>query len=886
MQYKYKFSIIMSIYNVEQYIKEAIDSVIEQSLDFQENVQLILVNDGSPDKCNDICRRYVEKYPDNIEYHEKINEGLPSARNYGLKFVRGKYVNFFDPDDILSKDTLNSVLSFFNKNPKINIAGLVVEYFGAKFGIHPRYEKFGKETTVVSLVESPQNYILSSAATFYSANLFDNIKFDTSLEIAEDLFLNCQLYFDNKNIGIIGHNEAVYYYRVRKENVSLTGKKKYDLDSFIEVTNYLYNNFIRILDEKKMDMPEFLKYILLAEIKKKNKALNMLKNDDKILHFHEICKKILLNIEDKYISNFYDQDHMVKISFLCLKYGWNSKNIEYKIHDNKLYANNLKVGNIKECKIILSKCEISDKHIKLIGVYNDILPINANSSLRFKDNKGITYSTNFKHTDNRFFLNKVMGLEFNNPYKFDITIDICNAIKYRPILKVAGIEIPIKFISMGKNFAVENFVSDEEILKFRNRKKLIEINNYEIKILNKTVFNVLKYSFERIKYIKKFFDVKWIYRFMGFRNKKYVLFNDRPLVGDDNAQALFEYICRNEKKFSRNCYFVISKDSKNYKELKKIGKVIIKDSLIHKFKFLNAKIIISSHAAFYSPFNVEEMYCYRDILNYKFVFLQHGVTMNNVHLPINKCKSGIDMFITSTHKEYEEVMTDKYMYNDEVVLTGLPRFDKLKNEDEKIILIAPTWRTFLSGKINKLGFHDIVENFNESEYYMRYSSLLKNDKLLNILKDNGYKIIFLLHPGFKLYKELFIKLTSNIVEIKDFEEVKYSELFSKLSLLVTDYSSIIFDVAYLKKPMLLYQFDSKDYFEKHYKPGYFSYKEDGFGKIVTEENELVEEIIKNIESKCRIDKFYKNRIENTFKYIDKNNSKRVYEEIRKRFFDK
>lgn len=880
IKYKYKFSIIMSIYNVEEYIEEAIKSVIDQSLDFEENVQLILVNDGSTDNSAEICEKYLEKYPENIEYHEKSNGGLSSARNFGLNFVRGRYVNFFDPDDILSENVLETVFKFFEENKEINIAGLVVEYFGAKTGVHPRYEKFGKETTVVNLNDSPQNYILSSAATFYKSKIFDKIRFDTNLTVAEDLYANCQIYLENRHVGIIGHDEAVYNYRIRKEKSSLSGKNKYDVDSFIYTTRYLYENFMRILTEKNMEMPEFLKYILLGEIKKRNKALNSI-NDERLQAFHDLCYDILSHIEDKYIQNFYDPNHMMKIAFFSLKYKWDPRDIEFKIHDNKLYANSIRIGSVRECKMILSQYELKDKSIKLTGVYNDILPINISEGLRFKDSRGKTYSTTLKRTDNRFFIHKLFGLEFNNPYKFEIELPVTNLTKYTPILKVAGIEIPVAFVSMYKNFSVEDYIKSDEIYKLFGKDKVVSITNKSIAVEKIGILTKIRYEIDRIKYIRQVSNVNWIYRFLAFRKKKYILFNDRPMVGNDNAQALFEYVCKNEKKFARKCYFVISKDSENYKELKKIGKVIVKDSLWHKIKFLNAKMIVSSHANFYSPFNDDEKECFRDLLNYKFVFLQHGVIMNDVHLPINKCKAGIDMFVTSTKKEYEEIKSEKYMYNNEVVLTGLPRFDKLQNKKEKLIVIAPTWRTYLSGPINQQGFHDILEDFNQSEYYKRYSGLLNNDRLIDTLKNKGYKVIFLLHPGFKLYEDFFKKLENEVVEVKNVENIKYSEMFAKLSLLVTDYSSIIFDTAYLKKPMLLYQFDSELYFKKHYKPGYFSYTQDGFGDVIKDEDKLINEIIKNIEDGCQMEEKYIERVKSTFANIDKNNCKRVFEEMKK-----
>lgn len=102
----FEFSIVMPVYNVEEYLRESIDSVINQSIGFSDNIQLILINDGSPDNADEICLEYKGKFPDNIIYINKENEGVSVARNIGLDEAKGKYINFLDSDDYLDSDAL------------------------------------------------------------------------------------------------------------------------------------------------------------------------------------------------------------------------------------------------------------------------------------------------------------------------------------------------------------------------------------------------------------------------------------------------------------------------------------------------------------------------------------------------------------------------------------------------------------------------------------------------------------------------------------------------------------------------------------------------------------------------------------------------------------
>lgn len=94
MNYKYKFSIIIPIYNAKEYVEKTIRSVINQTIGFKKNIQLILINDGSTDESEDICLKYKRKYPENIVYYKKENEGVSKARNYGSNIFKENMLIF------------------------------------------------------------------------------------------------------------------------------------------------------------------------------------------------------------------------------------------------------------------------------------------------------------------------------------------------------------------------------------------------------------------------------------------------------------------------------------------------------------------------------------------------------------------------------------------------------------------------------------------------------------------------------------------------------------------------------------------------------------------------------------------------------------------------
>lgn len=107
-----KVSIIVPIYNVEKYLERCINSLIGQTL---EDIQIILVNDGSTDKSGEIAKRYASKYKEKIMYLEKINGGLSDARNYGLSYATGEYIAFLDSDDYIEKKHIKKCTKKQNK---------------------------------------------------------------------------------------------------------------------------------------------------------------------------------------------------------------------------------------------------------------------------------------------------------------------------------------------------------------------------------------------------------------------------------------------------------------------------------------------------------------------------------------------------------------------------------------------------------------------------------------------------------------------------------------------------------------------------------------------------------------------------------------------------
>ena len=105
-------SVIVPVYNVEKYIDRCLDSLINQTL---EDIEIIIVNDGSTDDSEKIIKEYIKKYPQKFIYLKKDNGGLSDARNYAIPYVNGEYLAFLDSDDYIEKETYKKMYELAKK---------------------------------------------------------------------------------------------------------------------------------------------------------------------------------------------------------------------------------------------------------------------------------------------------------------------------------------------------------------------------------------------------------------------------------------------------------------------------------------------------------------------------------------------------------------------------------------------------------------------------------------------------------------------------------------------------------------------------------------------------------------------------------------------------
>lgn len=340
------------------------------------------------------------------------------------------------------------------------------------------------------------------------------------------------------------------------------------------------------------------------------------------------------------------------------------------------------------------------------------------------------------------------------------------------------------------------------------------------------------------------------------------LMGERTNTAQDNGIVFFKWL---QKNTAIEAYYVIEEDSSDYEPIKHMPNVLIFGSEKHFEVAFKAKVLLGTHDLEnilpYKP--AKGFFGYEETIK---IFLQHGVLgRKNVEYHKKNYDMPFDLFIVSSDPEKKVIVMDEMGYDDhEVAATGLARFDNLVQVNPpKDILLMPTWRDWINTD----------EQFLKSEYFLAYSNLIQNEKLLQLLEEYNVNINFYPHYRAQDYFQSEIENMHERIKFIPLGSQTVQQLLIDHALLITDYSSVSFDFTLLNKPVVYYHFDVERFFRK----GILRPVEETFiGGIGTYEEELVTIIEDRIKSHFAN---FEYEITGIIKHQDQHNSQRIYEEV-------
>lgn len=302
-------AVVIPIFNTEKYLKETIDSVIQQTLSFTGRIRLVLLDDASTDGSFLICQEYQKQYPEQIVLkHFETNQGVSALRNYGLSLCREKgdeIVTFLDSDDRMGEDALEKAVAYFDSHPDIHIATIERFYFGTVEKEHRLNWRF-KETDVVDIktrYNFPQYYV---GGVFVRESALQLLHFDESMNFWEDALAVNQVIIHEGKYGLI--KDACYYYRKREDQTSLVDTAWGNKERYTTFLETGYGSLFAYSKKKCHRLIPYVQYLVayhmrLYMMKSKQDLIHQVLSEEEIAALRDALQPILKKIKVKVILN-------------------------------------------------------------------------------------------------------------------------------------------------------------------------------------------------------------------------------------------------------------------------------------------------------------------------------------------------------------------------------------------------------------------------------------------------------------------------------------------------------------------------------------------------------------------------------------------------------
>lgn len=377
---------------------------------------------------------------------------------------------------------------------------------------------------------------------------------------------------------------------------------------------------------------------------------------------------------------------------------------------------------------------------------------------------------------------------------------------------------------------------------------------------------------------KRMFAVRALYwlTYPVYGHKNIWVTFDKLYKGGDCGEYFYKYM-RTRRADGITPVYVIREDVADYQRLVEEGcHPVAYHSLKQRLLYLHASMIFATHSAVpsFCGFSKWEVRFVQDRIRAVNTCIQHGLSVQDLTVDSNRIINNNKRYYCASKYEIENLSRPAYDYAPEVLrLTGLARYDGLVNRDQKQILIAPTWRAYIAMPPVMGSTRPYNPEFKQTDYYKIFQTLLENERLQKAAEETGYRIQFLLHPVISAQKDDF-RVSGN-VELLSAAESNYEKLLTEASLMVTDYSGIQFDFAYMRKPIVYFH---PPKLPPHYVEGGFFYDTMGFGEICTETEQLVDMLVDYLQSGCALKEFYRARQDAFFAFDDHENCRRIFED--------
>lgn len=839
---QWRFAVVSAVYGVERYLPDFIASLEAQSHPLTD-VQVILVDDGSTDDSAAIALAWAQRRPDLVTVVQQPNAGQASARNRGLALVDAEWVTFIDPDDTVATDYLAvaaRVIDAFPQSPMIATSRIMLDdVTGELTDTHPLSRFFAGGDQFVDLQRFPEYFWHHVGAAFFRVDELRrlDLRFDERIRPNFEDGHFCVRYLLGTGQRLTFAASARYHYRRRADQSSTLQGSFQQPGKYTTVPRLGYLDVLQRAVELTGGVPEWLQNLILYELTwyfTTEDALNRpatAGHGPAAAEFVDLLRRLRGHLDTGVIESFRVRriGHTLRdlLNHGLVGERWHSEQVvldRYRPRQQVVRIRYRYVGEPPDERVLLRGRQVEPAHAKT-------------RTLRYFDHDLMHERILWVSTRGtlRVVLNgRPQPLVTHEPAP--------------PITQLRPAETARRFAPAG---STRSAVSTGP---------------------RQTMSGLSLITAARSWPVRRRFAAAWV-------------LIDRTHVAGDNAERLFEYL-RAERP-DLNAWFVIEPGTPDWTRLRSgphRNRVVGYGTTTWKLLMLNCAQLISSQAD--APVTTPSALKGLPLPRFGFTFLQHGVITDDLSRWLNT-KWMIDLVLTSTPDEHRSLAGDgRYLFTgQEARLTGLPRFDRLARLAEgtgtgDLLLVAPTWRRWLNGPDRpSTQRRDPVPDLADTEYWRTWSTFLADPNLHALAARHRLPIVFLPHPNVDLD-------TVGVVLPEGIESARHGstdvqQLLARTRLLVTDYSSTVFDAAYLDRGCVHFQFDRDRVLggDHTYEQGYFDYVRDGLGPVTSTVGDTVLAVADLLDERSSAAALFAERREGLFAFRDQGNCARVVEAI-------
>lgn len=754
-------SVIIPVYNQEEYIANCVERLMKE----QVLLEVLLIDDGSEDRSLEICESLASKYP-NVRCFHQENSGVSSARNVGIREASGKYICYLDADDTLEPNTFTNVVDCFDTMyDQVDMVTYPIKTIYQERILEPHFRyQYLKESGVYDLNKEP--YIGQTTMNIVVKNQFkENHYFNIEQTYSEDQSYCCTVLEDKLKMGYC--KEGAYLYNRRDDSSSgnLAG------------ACYIFEQcmgFFEALFQKYEVVPVAFQGLFLNDLYWKMNA-NILfpyhYNREEYDVAIERIKVLLYKCDDRLIIqhpnfDYYEKFYLAKMKdnhiYSCLAtedgFGLN-RGAELLSYESSM-------------ELVITKVIAKDSGITIQGFLKSVYCMfydNKPTLCVMENENSVTRKLTLEESSHNYYLShektqRFWAMEYIIPYSSEVK-DFCFRVE------LGGYWYPVHYYFMPL-----------VPFSYKVKKRCWAEQGIELAIDSENKFHLKSIERKVKPEIWLYYDCKTVSRDNGLIQYEY------DIVKKDGIQRY--YICTNE----------IQWKWKNEKtRFVKFG------SLKHKQLLKQARKVLTAYIEEENifpkiPNTINGRYNY----NFETVYLQHGVLHIDMPWKYAKGKLMADKIVVSTVAEKALYIKNGFKDKD-LIEAGMPRLDMVKSDSvlqkkkgPMKLLYVPSWRFYLTVYRHLKGWVVNEQKLVRSTYYRGMQELITNSELNQILEKRDCELVVKFHPILQDVRHLFYS---------DQERITFAMnpiVESEYSLVITDFSSYIYDFLYLGIPVLYY----------------------------------------------------------------------------------